>query len=282
MKISYVSDLHLEFKDYPSILQKDEGGDVLILAGDITLANYLRVDRTDKDAKTAKSMFKKLKTDLLDKYTRVLYVIGNHEHYNCIYPNTYKTIRAGLDDLGLIEKVTLLENDHTVINGIPFIGATLWSDFFGGDESSMYTAERGMNDFHIIGSVDLDGVTYFNRHDKKRITPQFVLNVHRETLQYFDYITKLYSNKDCVVISHHAPTYKSLNSIHSGNSLDGAYASNLSEFILDRPNIKQWIHGHCHMNTDYMVGECRVLSNQRGYFGEPCYVNFSGLRSFEI
>jgi hypothetical protein len=95
-------------------------------------------------------------------------------------------------------------------------------------------------------------------------------------------MTKFYSEKNCVIISHHAPSYKSLNSMHSGNALDGAYASDLSEFILDRPQIKYWIHGHCHMNTDYQIGDCRVLSNQRGYKGESSHTNFKGLGKIEL
>jgi Icc-related predicted phosphoesterase len=282
MKISYVSDLHLEFGDYPKILDTDAGGDVLILAGDIVVANYLRKDRTDKSSTKLKKHMSNLKTNLFDKYGRVLYVLGNHEHYNGIYKNTLKTLRNGLDDLGLIEKVTLLEDDHTVIDGVPFIGATLWTDFFKGDPSAMYIAERGMNDFHVIGSMDVDDMTYFNRYQSRAISPSFVLDVHKKSLEYIDYITNFYKAKDCVVITHHAPTYKSLNSKHSGNSLDAAYASDLSEFILDHGNIKYWIHGHCHMNTDYFVGGCSILSNQRGYKGEDSHTLFDGLKSFTI
>jgi len=282
MKVSYVSDLHLEFRDYPEILKDDPGGDVLILAGDIFVANYLRSDRTDQSSLKLKKMVKKLKVDLLDKYKTVLYVIGNHEHYHCIFPNTKKTIRQGLDDLGLIEKVIILDNDHIVLDGVPFIGATLWSDFLKEDDLSLMMCEKGMNDFHVIGSMDVDGINYFNKADRKIITPKFVLEEHKKSLEYFSEITKFYSDKKCVIISHHAPSYKSLNSMHSGNALDGAYASDLSEFILDRPQIKYWIHGHCHMNTDYQIGDCRVLSNQRGYAGEPSHRNFTGLLSFEI
>lgn len=282
MKVSYVSDLHLEFGNYPDILANDSGGDVLILAGDITVTTYLRKDRTDKDSTKNKARIKRLADDLFSKYDRVLYVMGNHEHYGSIYKRTYKNLREGLDELGLIEKVTILEDDHTVIDGVPFVGATLWSDFFNADPSAMYIAEKGMNDFHVIGSLDVDDINYFNKNDSRRITPEFILSVHKQSREYFDYIAKFYEKKDVVVISHHAPTYQSLNKIHSGNSLDGAYASNLSEFILDRPNIKYWIHGHCHMNTDYMVGNCRVLSNQRGYPSEESFNTFQGLQSFHI
>jgi len=47
--------------------------------------------------------------------------------------------------------------------------------------------------------------------------------------------------------------------------VNGAYSSDLSEFILDRPQIKVWTHGHTHDTFDYMVGTTRVLCNPRGY-----------------
>ena len=48
-------------------------------------------------------------------------------------------------------------------------------------------------------------------------------------------------------------------------------ASDLSDFILDRPLIKYWLHGHIHATNDYMVGDCRVISNPRGYVMESKY-----------
>jgi hypothetical protein len=49
--------------------------------------------------------------------------------------------------------------------------------------------------------------------------------------------------------------------------MNGGYHSDLSEFMLDRPGIKLWTHGHTHEVFDYKVGECRVVCNPRGYIG---------------
>ena len=49
-----------------------------------------------------------------------------------------------------------------------------------------------------------------------------------------------------------------------------AYYSDLSEFILDHPQIKLWTHGHMHNPFDYMIGDTRIVCNPRGYEGyEP-------------
>jgi hypothetical protein len=49
--------------------------------------------------------------------------------------------------------------------------------------------------------------------------------------------------------------------------VNGAYSSDLDQFILDRPQIKLWTHGHTHHEFDYMIGSCRVMCNPRGYDG---------------
>ena len=47
--------------------------------------------------------------------------------------------------------------------------------------------------------------------------------------------------------------------------MNGGYSSDLSEFIMDHPQIKLWTHGHTHEEFDYMMGSTRVLCNPRGY-----------------
>jgi hypothetical protein len=49
--------------------------------------------------------------------------------------------------------------------------------------------------------------------------------------------------------------------------MNGAYSSDLSEFILDNPQIRVWTHGHTHDPFDYMVGSTRIICNPRGYAG---------------
>jgi Icc-related predicted phosphoesterase len=49
--------------------------------------------------------------------------------------------------------------------------------------------------------------------------------------------------------------------------MNGGYASNLENLILDNPQIHAWIHGHIHQRQDYQIGGCRVVANPRGYQG---------------
>ena len=64
-------------------------------------------------------------------------------------------------------------------------------------------------------------------------------------------------------MTHHAPSAKSVKGRYS--DLQGAYKSDMESFIEKHDNIKWWCHGHVHHNNDYMVEQCRVMSNPRGY-----------------
>ena len=42
----------------------------------------------------------------------------------------------------------------------------------------------------------------------------------------------------------------------------------MEDFIQTHP-IDLWIHGHTHHGADYAIGNCRIVSNQRGYADQP-------------
>jgi len=279
MKIDYMSDLHFEFSQHRRPLPNIKGGDVLILAGDITTAAMFRDKRTDKDARSHSKFMNKFKKDVIDKYNHVLYIMGNHEHYNSIFHKTLLDLKEGFSRHGM-EKILFCDNHSVIIDDTMFVGSTLWSDFEKGSDFSMYMCGRGMNDFRVIGSMDVEDMNYFNRYTSRTITPEFILEEHKKSLEFLK--TNVALGNKVVVFTHHGPTNQSLHPDHIGNGMDGAYCSDLSEFILDNPQIKVWIHGHTHQNKDYMVGECRVVAKQQGYYMERSYSQFDGPGTVEI
>ena len=117
---------------------------------------------------------------------------------------------------------------------------------------------------------DYRAITY---HDKvrnvyRKLDPRDTMEAHLRTKEYFKTMLELNRDKQVVICTHHAPSYKSVHEhyIHD-TDMNGGYASDLSEFILDHENIKVWTHGHMHDPSDYMIGQCRVLCNPRGYVG---------------
>ena len=267
MKVSHCSDIHLEFMDFPDF-SKEDGGDVLILNGDILTVPYLNKNRTDREAlRICEYLNSHFIPDLIQKYKHVLYLAGNHEFYQ-------GNIQTGLS---LIEKwfhskeaknMIFMENDHLDIDGVRFIGSTLWSDYFGGDEASMLEAHRGMNDFRIIKN----GTITFR--------PEHALALHKESLKYITHMSKV--DMDVVVLTHHAPHASMLNKFHSGNILDGAYYTDLTWLIEERPNIKRWISGHTHGIYENKIGQTLCVSNCRGYYTEFGFKDWKGLKHFII
>jgi hypothetical protein len=153
--------------------------------------------------------------------------------------------------------VYFLENDTKIIDDVVFVGATLWTDMNKGDPLTLHAVRDMMNDFRII------------RNDEKGFSPLKPADVairHRQTLQYFKHILGEHKESKCVVVGHHSPSYQSIHPQYANEHLmNGAYHSDLSEFILDHPQVVLWTHGHTHYCFDYQIGNCRVVCNPRGY-----------------
>jgi hypothetical protein len=124
-----------------------------------------------------------------------------------------------------------------------------------------------MQDYNLIRNDDL-GYT--------KLRPAHSADRHRQTLQYFRHV--LANNKDnkCVIVGHHAPSSLSIADCYKGQTtMNGGYFSDLSEFILDHPQIKLWTAGHMHHSYRYHIGDTLVVGNPRGYKGyEACADNF--------
>jgi len=234
MKLHVLSDLHLSLAgmDVP-----DTDADVLILAGDIA--------RPDAACAWARQVHKP-----------VIYVAGNHEFYGGDLEGTLHELRRQCAASGL----HLLECDAWQFDGVRFLGATLWSDFrlFADDEtraSSMAAASRLIRDFQRI-SVDPQHSRVFTPHDSQALFDRTVTWLEAQLQQPFDGPT--------VVITHHAPSLRSVHPRFEGSLLNGAFVSDL-ERLMGAERVRLWIHGHTHDSFDYTVRGTRVLCNPRGY-----------------
>ena len=228
MKVRVLSDLHLEFGD-----DYDPGtGDILVLAGDICLA-------TDVDNPAYMDFFDKC----VKGYEKVLYVMGNHEHYEGDFDRTYFNLKSKLP-----REIMLMNNTSACFDGVHFVGATLWTNMNNLDRGTIETARNRMNDYHCI----------------ENLTPEKTIDQHLFTRQWFESCIPMLRGP-VFMITHHAPSAKSVKGRYS--DAIGMYSSNMEKFIKDNPNILYWAHGHVHHTSDYNVGQCRVISNPRGYPG---------------
>jgi hypothetical protein len=75
-----------------------------------------------------------------------------------------------------------------------------------------------------------------------------------------------HSDMPFIVVGHHAPSKSSTHPRYKNEVLmNGAYSSDMNEFILNNRQIKVWTHGHTHEVFDYMIGTTRIVCNPRGY-----------------
>jgi hypothetical protein len=67
-----------------------------------------------------------------------------------------------------------------------------------------------------------------------------------------------------VVITHHAPSPRSIHPRFAGSPLNACFVSDAERLLRGR-RAALWIHGHTHDSFDYAVNGTRVLCNPRGY-----------------
>lgn len=240
MKLWLLSDLHLEYADLRVPL-KIPDADVCVVAGDLcrTPANGVH-----------------WLADNIAHTMPCVYVAGNHEHYR-------GGIHEGLEDgraaAARFDNIHFLENASVVINGIRFVGATLWTDYRieGHPEVAMFHARQRMNDYRKIAA---------RRSPWQRFVPETAYRMHTESRHYIEASLKA-DSIPTIVVTHHLPHRGSVPAKFASDLLNAAYASDLSALIEDgRPAL--WLHGHTHESADYVVGNTRIVCNPRGYDDE--------------
>lgn len=275
MIINLVSDTHLEFSDL-----KLPGGDVLILAGDICEVKNVKPENYDpngimfnfEDRDKRPDRYIRFFREECTKYRKVFYVMGNHEHYHGRFDRSADIIRSFLP-----YNAVLLDNDVIEYQGVMFLGGTLWTDCNNSDPLTVHALKDCMNDYRVVTNHYKDSNTYY------KLTPMETFKIHKKTLEYFKLMLLQNRDKPFIVITHHAPSFMSVHEKYKKDRLmNGGYASELGDFILDNPNIKYWVHGHMHDSVDYMIGNTRILSNPRGYVGYESDNGFDVNFTFEV
>lgn len=234
MKLHILSDLHLSV--CPMERPRVEA-DVVILAGDIS--------RPAEAAQWAAGFGKP-----------VLYVPGNHEFYGGSIDGTLAQLREHCRLAG----VRLLDREACVIDGVRFLGATLWTDFrlfpdAAQQELAQQGAVRFMRDFARIR---------LRESEDALLTPESSAELHAGYLAWLRARLDEPHEGPTVVITHHAPSTRSIAARFAGSPINAGFVTDL-ESLMGRERVVLWIHGHTHDSFDYEVGGTRVVCNPRGY-----------------
>ena len=229
MKIQILSDIHLEFGKWPRQVDINKiDADVTVLAGDIGVGLQgiewaLTIERP------------------------VIYVFGNHEYYGerpmtKLWEKAQKKVRG--TNVHLLNNESLLIDDPQTGERVRFLAATLWTDFciLGADKQDdmMCYAQETMSDYANIfvtrrGQRQIELGTTARSGD--RLTPRKTLSMHHESRGFLEQALRHTPDPNRLmedeswsktfVVTHHAPSARSLIYEKAVSPTDAAYASNL-------------------------------------------------------
>jgi hypothetical protein len=231
MKIGVLSDLFLE--EYGTLPHPTTLPDVLVLAGNIGQGT------------------RGLEWAMQNYRCPIVYVLGSYSYRE----RNIETLDAELRARASYTNVHILQNETLILRGVRFVGATLWSDFnlFGDAEAVMFLAQEGILDYYLIR--DSKGAS---------ITPAATRAKHLESVRFLERTLGEPFAGPTVVVTHHAPSLRSVPPRYRGDTLMASFASNL-DGLVEHSRAKYWIHGCQHDSVDYTLGDTRVLANPRGY-----------------
>jgi predicted phosphodiesterase len=236
MKIHILSDLHNEFGQ---IKLTPIECDAVILAGD--------ADVGIRGAQWAMETF---------KGCPIIYITGNHEYYGKKLPK----INRQLTELSRVPHFHFLDRDELLIDNVRFLGCTLWTDFnlFGLERKqfAVYEAGQQMTDYRRIRLGEAQGY--------RKLRPADTIYIHHSSVRFLEEKLKEPFSGATVVITHHAPSPKSMMPEFQNDLISASYCNDL-EWMIDKYQPELWIHGHIHRCFDYKIGKTRVLCNPRGY-----------------
>jgi predicted phosphohydrolase len=252
MILQYCSDLHLEFSQNEAYIKANPIkpiGDILILAGDITL--FTRIDRQ-------KDFFDYIS----DHFEATYWIPGNHEYYQSDISN-----RSGSFEEKIKSNVSLINNVVKKIGAHQLLFSTLWSSI---SLLNGWRIERGLNDFYQIS------------YNGKRMQVPDYNGFHKDCVEFLRPALEIETTEKKVVITHHVPTFKNYPPEYKGDFLNEAFATVLDDLILDTTP-DYWIYGHHHQNIqEFKIGHTKMLTNQLGYVQQDEHLLFHTDKCIEL
>lgn len=250
MKLQLLSDLHLEV--HPQLrIEPAPGADLLVLGGDI--GSYQTGTRLQEpDFGLARF------SPRHGWPTPVIYVPGNHEYDNDDFDSVHTRLRAQCDALDIL----WLERESLVIDGVRFVGTTLWADFDALVERSDGLAEALKKRGKAMRAANF----YLEKAASTRNGAPFMAEEMREhSLLCQEWLRRSLAEDFAgvtVVITHFAPTLASADPRYGLAPGTAGFCNSLDDLL---PQADLWLHGHLHCAFDYVREGCRVVANPLGY-----------------
>lgn len=288
MNLQLLSDLHLEsdplFRAVPA-----PGADLLVLAGDVGSYQKRRDGSVMPEPDWGLQRFSPL-PQFAGWPVPVIYVPGNHEYDALDFDTAHTDLRKTCDRLG----IQWLERETAVIDGVRFVGTTLWSDYDAlaavgpppsgptqgkaprrtapGAEARAPTeterlrqrerAFRAAN-FYLVKMAGQRGGALFDAAAMRELALECQAWLRAELARPFDGRT--------VVVTHFAPTLHSADPRYGLSPGTAGFCNALDELL---PLADLWLHGHLHCPTDVQLGRCHIVANPLGYASKQEQLSF--------
>lgn len=241
MRLQIYSDLHLERHPHWTPTPAADA-DVLVLAGDI--GSYQSGSRLAGDD-FGLGRFAALRD--AGAWRQVLYVPGNHEYDGREFHPTRARLQALCAQLGL----TWLDEQVVVVDGVRFVGTTLWSDFASiGPQEKAFRAAN----FYLRKNTSLHEGAPMLAADLRRLGLACQTWLQAALQTPFDGPT--------VAVTHFAPTLASADPRYGLTPGTAGFCNALDHLL---PLADLWVHGHLHCPVDLVRQGCRVVANPLGY-----------------
>ena len=284
MRIQLLSDLHLEV--HPQFAPEPAAGaDVLVLAGDI--GSYQNGSLLQDDC------FGLERFSPLPQYAHwpcpVIFVPGNHEYDAQDWDEAHARLRRICDRLGLI----WLERDTAVLDGVRFVGTTLWTDY---DAIALLDDKVQVGDLGRLLKLRDKSFRaanfYLSKTGGTRHGQPFLAEPMREqALVCQDWLRAALAQPfdgPTVAVTHFAPSLRSSDPRYGLVPGTAGFCNALDDLL---PCAQLWLHGHLHTPVDYLAQgqradgsawQCRVHANPLGYARKGEQAQFQPAQSLPL
>lgn len=238
--IQYISDIHLEFlhiEAVKSIIRKIIPiAPIIVLAGDIG------------NPFSKNNHYELFIEEISKKFEKVFLISGNHEYYHNDIDNVEERINMIASKY---MNVTYLQNSYEDYNGIRWIGSTLWS--------RLDNPTKFINDVSTIHHMTVD------RYN----------TLHNTAVKSIEEMIKG-SELQCIVITHHMPSYQLIDMKYYDDNYNMWFASHMDNIIKDNEGkLLGWFYGHTHTVNNSMINNIPMCCNPVGYKGENHKINYN-------
>ncbi|WP_147081560.1 metallophosphoesterase [Methylobacterium haplocladii] len=265
MRLFPISDLHLERRRLDLIPRPAAPFDVMVCAGDLS-------EGRPEDGLAA--------VLALAEGQPVVLVPGNHEHYaptgdGRTAPELLAILRREVARLnGEGARLHLLENGMgTVIDGVRFVGTTLWSDWsLAGRWLTADTPERPEDPIAFAAARMTDPVTgsrefrgSIRNADGTAWSPADAMAAHRSERAALLAALAQPHPGPTVAVTHHPPSPRAADAFRGKPGVPwwvpAFYATTVLEDLPDAQRPVAWVSGHFHAGHDMHIGRTRWVAN---------------------